>query len=44
MCSYNRLNNSYACQNSYLLNHVLKNELDFQGFGMFGLSLFWRIL
>lgn len=35
MCSYNQLNNSYACQNSYILNHVLKKELDFQGFGMF---------
>jgi beta-glucosidase len=34
MCSYNRLNDSYACQNSYLLNHLLKNELDFQGFVM----------
>ena len=34
MCSYNQVNNSYACQNSYLLNHVLKGELDFQGFVM----------
>ncbi|OBT52604.1 hypothetical protein VE04_05758 [Pseudogymnoascus sp. 24MN13] len=34
MCSYNRLNDSYACENSYLLNHLLKNELDFQGFVM----------
>lgn len=32
MCSYNQVNNSYACENSYLLNHVLKNELGFQGF------------
>ena len=32
MCSYNQLNNSYACQNSYLLNYLLKKELDFQGF------------
>ncbi|KAI5308797.1 hypothetical protein KEM55_004843, partial [Ascosphaera atra] len=32
MCSYNQVNNSYACQNSYLLNHLLKNELGFQGF------------
>ncbi|KAK3655154.1 hypothetical protein LTR56_003575 [Elasticomyces elasticus] len=32
MCSYNLVNNSQACQNSYLLNHVLKGELGFQGF------------
>ena len=34
MCSYNQVNNSYACQNSYALNHLLKNELGFQGFVM----------
>lgn len=32
MCSYNQVNNSYACQNSYLQNYLLKNELGFQGF------------
>ena len=32
MCSYNQVNNSYACQNSYLQNYLLKGELDFQGF------------
>ena len=32
MCSYNQVNNSYACQNSRLLNGVLKDELGFQGF------------
>lgn len=32
MCSYNLLNNSQACQNSYLLNHILKEELGFQGY------------
>lgn len=32
MCSYNRLNNSYACQNSYTQNGLLKTELGFQGF------------
>ncbi|KAF2212919.1 glycoside hydrolase family 3 protein [Cercospora zeae-maydis SCOH1-5] len=32
MCSYNRINNSDGCQNSYLQNYVLKNELGFQGF------------
>lgn len=34
MCSYNQINNSYGCQNSYTLNYLLKNELDFQGFIM----------
>ena len=34
MCSYNQINNSYGCQNSYMLNNLLKNELDFQGFVM----------
>lgn len=32
MCSYNQINNSYACQNSYLQNYILKEELGFQGF------------
>ena len=32
MCSYNQINNSYACQNSYIQNYLLKGELDFQGF------------
>ncbi|KAH8652253.1 glycoside hydrolase superfamily [Xylariales sp. PMI_506] len=34
MCSYNQVNNSYACQNSKLLNGILKGELGFQGFVM----------
>ncbi|KAI9038990.1 beta-glucosidase [Aspergillus affinis] len=34
MCSYNRLNGSHSCQNSYLLNHLLKGELGFQGYVM----------
>ncbi|KAK5175165.1 uncharacterized protein LTR77_000302 [Saxophila tyrrhenica] len=32
MCSYNQLNNSYACQNSKLMSGILKDELGFQGF------------
>ncbi|PYH72799.1 beta-glucosidase [Aspergillus vadensis CBS 113365] len=32
MCSYNRINNSYGCQNSKNLNGLLKGELGFQGF------------
>ncbi|KAK7544479.1 avenacinase [Phyllosticta citribraziliensis] len=31
MCSYNRLNGSYGCQNSKILNGILKDELRFQG-------------
>ncbi|KAJ5261815.1 hypothetical protein N7497_004280 [Penicillium chrysogenum] len=34
MCSYNRVNGSYACQNSKLLNGLLKEELGFQGYVM----------
>ncbi|KAL8673601.1 MAG: hypothetical protein Q9168_001999 [Polycauliona sp. 1 TL-2023] len=34
MCSYNQINNSYGCENSQTLNHLLKGELDFQGFVM----------
>ena len=30
MCSYNRVNNSYGCQNSKTLNGLLKTELGFQ--------------
>ncbi|KAF7375316.1 Beta-glucosidase [Mycena sanguinolenta] len=32
MCSYNKINQTQACQNSKLLNGVLKEELGFQGF------------
>lgn len=32
MCSYQRANHSYACQNSKLLNGILKTELGFEGF------------
>ena len=32
MCSYQRVNNSYSCQNSKVLNGLLKTELGFQGF------------
>ena len=34
MCSYQQINNSYGCQNSYILNYLLKGELGFQGFVM----------
>jgi len=34
MCSYQQVNNSYSCQNSKLLNGLLKDELGFQGFVM----------
>lgn len=32
MCSYNRINNTYACENSKTMNGLLKGELNFQGF------------
>ncbi|KAK0123706.1 hypothetical protein ONS95_008716 [Cadophora gregata] len=34
MCSYQRLNGSYACENSKALNGYLKEELGFQGYVM----------
>lgn len=34
MCSYNLLAGDYACENTYLLNSVLKGDLGFQGFVM----------
>lgn len=37
LCSYNMVNNTYACENLYLLNYLLKEELGFQGF----VSLDW---
>jgi beta-glucosidase len=32
MCSYNRVNGDYACENSYLLTDVLKKDFQFKGF------------
>ncbi len=32
MCSYNRVNGTYSCQNQYLLNDVLKKDFGFKGF------------
>ena len=32
MCSYNRVMGDYACENKYLLNDVLKKDLNFKGF------------
>ncbi|QIW99104.1 hypothetical protein AMS68_004622 [Peltaster fructicola] len=32
MCSYNRINNTYSCENSKVINGLLKGELNFQGF------------
>ncbi|GAA5799375.1 hypothetical protein HPULCUR_004789 [Helicostylum pulchrum] len=32
MCSYNKINGVYACENDYTLNTILKGELDFKGF------------
>jgi beta-glucosidase len=32
MCSYNRINGDYACENSYTLHDVLKGEWGFKGF------------
>jgi len=32
MCSYNRVNGDYACENKYLLTDILKKEWNFKGF------------
>lgn len=32
LCSYNRINNTYGCMNSKVMNGVLKTELGFDGF------------
>src|SRR4051794_5435672 len=34
MCSYNRINGTYACENDRMLNGILKGELGFKGFVM----------
>jgi beta-glucosidase len=32
MCSYNRVNGDYACENKYLLTEILKKDWNFKGF------------
>ncbi|KAH8897341.1 hypothetical protein GQ53DRAFT_837983 [Thozetella sp. PMI_491] len=32
MCSYNRINGTYGCENDALLNHILKGDLGFEGY------------
>jgi beta-glucosidase len=32
MCSYNKVNGDWVCENSYLLNDVLKKSIGFKGF------------
>ena len=34
MCSYNLINNTYACENPRTMNEILKGELNFRGFVM----------
>ena len=34
MCSYNLVNGDWACENDYLLNHVLKTDWGFKGYVM----------
>jgi beta-glucosidase len=36
MCSYNRVNGTYACENPYLLRDVLKHDWNFKGFVISG--------
>jgi beta-glucosidase len=32
MCSYNKINGDWACENDYLLNHILKGNWKYPGF------------
>jgi len=34
MCSYNQINGAYACENPYVLNDVLKDDIGFDGYVM----------
>ncbi len=34
MCSYNRVNGNFACENDWLLNQVLKGDFGFRGYVM----------
>ena len=34
MCSYNKVDGDWACENDYLLNHVLKKDFAFKGWVM----------
>ncbi|KPM34292.1 putative beta-glucosidase G [Neonectria ditissima] len=34
MCSYNRLNQTYACENEVILKDILRDELNFKGYVM----------
>jgi beta-glucosidase len=34
MCSYNKVNGDFACENDWLLNHVLKMDFGFPGYVM----------
>ncbi|KAI0041683.1 glycoside hydrolase family 3 protein [Auriscalpium vulgare] len=34
MCSYNLVNDTYACENDVTLNHILKHQIGFQGYVM----------
>lgn len=46
MCSYNKIHGEYSCENPWTTNYLLKNELNFQGFGMlcfFVYSFTWYI-
>jgi beta-glucosidase len=42
MCAYNRVNQTFSCENRHLLNDILKEELDFQ-VSSYYIAGFWRI-
>lgn len=44
MCAYQRINGSYACQNSMSNNGLLKGELGFQGYVSFADAYHWGLI
>jgi len=34
MCSYNKVNNTWTCENDYLNNYALKGKMNFTGWIM----------
>jgi beta-glucosidase len=44
MCAYNRINQTYACENTRLLNDILRKKLDFQVGGYLPLKLVYMLI
>jgi beta-glucosidase len=44
MCSYNKIEGTYSCENNWTTNYILKNELSFQGFGEWSGSALFSVV